>query len=374
MKVRNRSQPMGANDWKSRLNLSESELTYLRQRCDGLLVVYQSMMTENQELRSWKSQAEGELQAFRNKNRLLEEELQACKDDLFKMQPRSKVPDSEVARAYDDLHEHIASWVEAEISKSEKEFRRCNHGPVPSLFRCAEVPGLEEFLSTHPISGGEYLLRCVVLATLRKLIFADNIVLLGLDDWDSSLVRRIEQSMIETKPARDDEFIDGWRSDTLSALSTSGKLQRSRRNASHEIVQEVLDTVEPFFPSIRNTKGTVQRLLEKVVNPAVALATMIQTSSTKYKFFPDITSRNLLSTYTLNKDDLSIAKLIDVSTRRTLKVDSPFQADEQGQIGTQIMLLAPGLYRINTSTAPLPLVKEIKLIELFKPLGRRRGA
>lgn len=63
-----------------------------------------------------------------------------------------------------------------------------------------------------------------------------------------------------------------------------------------------------------------------------------------------------------------------METGKTLKVDSPVQQGERGELGRGILLLAPALYRHNPGQASIQLVKEIAVVKLHKPLGRRRAA
>ena len=64
--------------------------------------------------------------------------------------------------------------------------------------------------------------------------------------------------------------------------------------------------------------------------------------------------------------------MIDAATGKTLKPDSPVTPDAHGDIGDRIMVLAPGLWRHDRDKV-VPLSQEIILVELYNPVGRRRG-
>lgn len=166
-----------------------------------------------------------------------------------------------------------------------------------------------------------------------------------------------------------------WRSDTLSALTTMSNIQQSRLKSYEEILDAMFDSIARCFPIVKQTTTeSMDTLFDKVLSPAVKLASTIQLSPTKYEFFPDMEVRLSTADDVLLQEDLSHAQLIDVGTRKTLKVDSAVQANERGEIGHRVMMLAPALYRRGEGDASLLLVKEMGLVKLHKPLGRRRAA
>ena len=115
----------------------------------------------------------------------------------------------------------------------------------------------------------------------------------------------------------------------------------------------------------------LQSFLEKVIQPAVKLANMTQTLPSKYKFFLRLAERDCLKRPILKLRHLSEGKLIDISTGKLLDVDSLVQANEAGEIGEEVMVLVPALYRCEPGQDPLRLVKVTVLVELYSPLGRR---
>lgn len=76
---------------------------------------------------------------------------------------------------------------------------------------------------------------------------------------------------------------------------------------------------------------------------------------------------------TVSKTDLGCYRMIDVATGKQLKADSPVTPDRKGNIGDRIMVLAPGLFRQDPNRL-VPLIPAAFLVELYKPLGRRRAA
>lgn len=143
---------------------------------------------------------------------------------------------------------------------------------------------------------------------------------------------------------------------------------------SSHVVNTIFDEVVKYLPIIKKDRERLQELFDKVIDPAVKLATTIRTSPTTYKFTPKIEKFFPFDNCIFTQQQLSDFKLVDIATGKTLKPDSPIQPNEQGQIGTEIMVLAPALYRCDPGSSALLLVKEVVLVQLFSPLGRRRAA
>ena len=183
-------------------------------------------------------------------------------------------------------------------------------------------------------------------------------------------VSLIVQYLLYSEPGS----IQSWRSDTLTALARTKHFQQNRLTYAIRLVDTMFDAVAGYFPVLKKTKGSLQRFYDRVVSPAMDLATMIQTSPTHYEFSPSIGTISPFRTRSLAFQQVSAARFIDIGTGKTLKTDSPLQEDEKGDIGKEALLLAPALYRHNQGQAPILLVKEVVLVKLHKPLGRRRAA
>lgn len=179
-----------------------SHLSQLQQQHSNLLQSHHEVVNENHNLRTFTTQAIRDLESARGERNSLEQALQACKDDLFRMNPSSNIPDSEITQGYDNLYEHISGWMEAEISRSERSLRKTQPGLLPDLFHHGGMPQAKKLLLLYPNSGGEYFIRCIVEMMLQKFVLSKDILLVGLDERTSTLLRGIEQSMANAKPPR----------------------------------------------------------------------------------------------------------------------------------------------------------------------------
>ncbi|KAL8786639.1 MAG: hypothetical protein Q9213_002668 [Squamulea squamosa] len=362
------------DDLKLKLRMSELELSRLRNQYDELIQQHHSTIKQTQDSRARAGGNQNELELTLEKNAMLERELQACKNEIFKMQPISKIPDSEVAQLYDDLHVYILIWVESQIAGFRTKFRKEHNGPLPSVFHHGDVLQLEELLAAFPIYCVEYLVCFVLENMLSITVFAKRIVLHGLNSQDTVLLQRIERSITQDRP-RDAGSVRNWRADTLSALSSTKYIQHGRLKARKDITEAIFDELTTFFPIIEKTSESLQEFHDKVIDPAVNLATKIQISPTNYEFVPKMEKYfDSFDVHSVGYDQLSRSRFVDIETGKTLKVDSPIQTNEKGEIGTQVMVVVPALYRCNPGQDPLLLVKEIDLVKLHKPLGRRRAA
>ncbi|KAI4226960.1 MAG: hypothetical protein L6R36_002774 [Xanthoria steineri] len=361
-------------DLDSELHQQKKEFAQLEYDHDQLVRTHQATIEENQNLKARTAQLENILDRTWRQNNSIKHELQACKDDLFKMQPRSEVPDSDVAKAYKELHVNISRWMEGEISHFEANYgKRHPSRTPPNLFNHRDVLEVKQILSDYPTSGGEYIVRCFIQRTLHSLVLSDDILLLGLDEQETALLQRIEQSMGKTKPPREPESIQSWRSDTLTALARTQELQQKRLDSANRIMDTLFDGVAAYFPIINKTKEGLRGFYDEIIDPAIELASTINTSPNRYVFSPKIETISPFSGHRLTHNQLSTSRVIDIETGKTLKADSPIEQDMKGEIGRNILLLAPALYRHNPGQAPIQLVKETVLVKLHKPLGRRRA-
>ena len=133
---------------------------------------------------------------------VLDRELQACKDDLFRVQPMSQVSDSNIVQRFASLDDRICDWIETQISRFMDKCQARYRGDQLKLFDHGGDPITRAFLAHFPDTGGEYMVRSIIHHFFQKHLFGDKILLFGLDDHLVGVLRLIEQSMSRLQPQR----------------------------------------------------------------------------------------------------------------------------------------------------------------------------
>lgn len=140
-----------------------------------------------------------------------------------------------------------------------------------------------------------------------------------------------------------------------------------------EVANEIFRVLEQIFPIIRGQGDSLMRLYEKVVIPAIKLALDMQVSCTRYRFSPEMLEEMVSKFNRVRISTLKQNGMIDVKTRKTLRLDSPVVADEQGYIGRPLLLIEPGLLRRNNGSDMNTYLRQpTYLLELDNPLEKRK--
>ena len=137
-----------------------------------------------------------------SQNTGLRQDLQKCKDDLFRLQPASQVPDSEISDQYEALSNAISDWVDSEVARSADAWQKDNGNEPPQIFHHSEINHLEEILALYPESGGEYVLRFAIFNFLHRELFDENIFLFGLRTSDRECLTRTISAMVASQPSK----------------------------------------------------------------------------------------------------------------------------------------------------------------------------
>lgn len=140
--------------------------------------------------------------SLHERNTVLERELQACKDDLFRMQPLSQLPDSTIAQRFETLNDNICDWIDQEISLYLDEWHPKSPEAQPKLFHHNGDSTVRGFLAQYPDTGGDNIIRFTLHCFIQKKLFSDEVLLVGLSSSDSEWLRWIEHGMSRLQPPR----------------------------------------------------------------------------------------------------------------------------------------------------------------------------
>ncbi|KAL9116714.1 MAG: hypothetical protein Q9187_006758 [Circinaria calcarea] len=314
----------------------------------------------------------------------VKEELQSCKQDLFELVPLNQTPDTDIIRLYEQMSDQISNWIDEERFqfeelKSQQAGNSMNFISDGGNYEAAKV--LREFPEAD-----EYLVLSAIYAFLQEKVLGENVYYVGMGEATRNFLRRIENHMAILKPPRGQNVrqatfkelqlilsgtikIDHWRSETLKAFAIMPSTVNEEETQLQDITINLFKILRPMLPIFRTSRASLVRLNNQVIQPAAKLASVIQLSSVCYEFRPQIPSVPLLENKTAFVADLNRFTLIDVSTGRPLKPDSPVDVKKDGEIGRLILMVEPSLHRVNKHTKhEIELRRAVYLVQLASPL------
>lgn len=163
-----------------------------------------------------------------------------------------------------------------------------------------------------------------------------------------------------------------WRSETLKSIVASSSYKRNIERETRSLSKQIFKSLGRFLPSIQDRKDSLERLHDQVVLPTVKLAVTMKTSSSCYKFYP-AEGMDLSTRWDLARTEFIHGyKFVDLDTRKTLKSNSFFTLDENGNLGKPLFLFEPGLARLGDGMKQdVQLYRPSFLLKLYTPLGKR---
>ena len=185
------------------------ELSELRERCSALHKASDEANVERDRALAAKadtmkqvSTLHEEKSSLQERNAALVRELQACKDDLFRMQPMTQVPDSTIAQRFENLDNVICSWIDSEISQYIDEWESKYPNVDPKLFHHSGDSAIKTLLAQYPSSGGEHIVRSMIHRQFQKKLFGDRVFLFGLNTHLIDWLKLVEEHMSRLQPPR----------------------------------------------------------------------------------------------------------------------------------------------------------------------------
>ena len=146
-------------------------------------------------------------------------------------------------------------------------------------------------------------------------------------------------------------------------------MQNEARRLAEEVTDNLFGRLSSYLPSLNERRNGLQRLYEKVIGPAKDLAMTIHSAPSQYTFSEDLSlNRGDLVT----KMDLENIMMIDIKTRKTLKLNSMITPDCEGFIASLLLRVVSPIVRTSSDTdARILLRKAVWLVDLLNPLGKK---
>ena len=173
-----------SNGFQGRLDENHQMIEGMRGRHNAILSIYKNRQ-ENSKL--LQRNADARARVLQESLTTAEEELETCRDDLFRTQPVCQVSDASIIDAFESFGEQLINWIDDQASAVE--------------YVNPDVDVGSNFLPKCP-SAGEYLCRHIVNRYLLEHTFGPNIHLLGLSAEYTHMLATIEQGMAALRPPR----------------------------------------------------------------------------------------------------------------------------------------------------------------------------
>ena len=132
----------------------------------------------------------------------LQEQVDRCQDDLFRMQPIVQTPDTQIINQYEELCHSISSWTDSVLLRFEQQQQNNSY----FSFNSTIDNGTRKLLSSIP-EAGEYYTSALIHQWLQNKILGPKVYAYGLSglytgiDFNA-LVKAMEQTMAHLKPSR----------------------------------------------------------------------------------------------------------------------------------------------------------------------------
>ena len=127
-----------------------------------------------------------------------EQELETCRDDLFRAQSVCQISDASIIDAFESLGEQLVNWIDDQGSAFEYANPDVDVG-------CLSSTGIDLRVANCVLkcpSAGEYLCRHIVNRYLLEHTFGPNMHLFGLPAEYTHMLATIEQGMAALRPPR----------------------------------------------------------------------------------------------------------------------------------------------------------------------------
>ncbi|KAI4211508.1 MAG: hypothetical protein LQ351_005684 [Letrouitia transgressa] len=370
------------------IRLLEDHIEYLKSQMDKSKHHMESLTFQTREANEEKVALEAKILNLERQNQRLNNDLTECRDDIMRLQPPSQIPDSKIAEQFANLYQEIASWVDDKCEDSQMM-----DSQLGNLYANKESPDhLKTYLDGDMIrlvkrnpEAEPLILRYVIHCQLHQLILNDRIYFFGLDDHTENIVRSVEESMGELEPKRDAQTLQRWRAETLLSLSSIASFRSAQQTLAASIASSLLSNLLYLLPELHTKPADplLASLSERIVLPAVALATTMRvSSSSRYRIIAHLPRIQVPGqpheegggqVGVLYQRDCARYTVLDVATGKAVKADGVARVADDGRIGEVGWVVQPLLVRCEKGggSGGVALVKPVVVGKLDEPLVKR---
>ena len=161
---------------QTRIHESENDLKSLHGRLKSAQDSLESQEASTKEITAVIIAKENEVGDLHGMLSRCQQDLIACQDDLFKLQPRAQISDADVAEEFNEVCHRIAGWVDEETTLFENSHPKTN--PL-QLFSGGNDPKAARLLQKYP-EAGDLWVKYEIHRCLEQLVFGKDVYLLGL--------------------------------------------------------------------------------------------------------------------------------------------------------------------------------------------------
>lgn len=363
-----------SDGFKSTLDEKDKEIEGIRRHSNTLFHAYESLEKDNRTLQRKAGRAIGALQ---DQLTQAEQDLDLCRDDLFRLQPVCRISDASILTAFKSLGDQLINWIDNEISAFEKANPDAHAG---CLFSGSESSDVAHLLQMYP-SAGEYLCRHMVNRYLLEHIFGSDVHRFGFSAEHTHVRLAIEHGMVALDPPKgtssspvdflavvlcltipDSRTVNIWRAETLSALAVTPECKDMRSKHTCQLTLDLVKYFSPFLPHIFRRGDAMQGFHDQVAIPAATIVSNLQGSASQYRL--DMAGKDFRNRKRLTREDLRSVIAIDVKTGKTLKPSGAFVSSRDGFLGSLLLPLEPSLHRVNEGRSDTVLRRETWLVSL----------
>ena len=290
--------------YSTKLQEKDHNLQVLQGRLAAAVEQHHEQDTQIIDLNKALSKQESEMHNVQLRLTATQEDLQACRDDIFNMQPPTQTEDADIANHFDSLCQLTANWVDSEITKLEDAYPNVR---AHSMFAAAGKPLYEDLLKKYP-EAGEYVVRHEIHAYLQRTIIGEAAYLPGLPFRTRKVLQDIEEGMALLEPVRgsnvstacyqllltrsaDSKTINNWRSETIRAICATKTYNTSKDENLARVTFGLFDHIRNYLPMTSENEQCMQRLFDQVVIPAAQFAPA--TSNRQVVMAPLICQKNV---------------------------------------------------------------------------------